>query len=485
MTPEPLTPLAFTPRTLVVDLDGTLIKTDLLLESANWFVSRHPLGIFRLLPRLVQSRESLKAELAGVFPIDAGALPYHEGLLTWLREQKQSGRYIVLATASHRVLAEAVAMHIGLFDEVLTTDENVNLRGAAKHDVLTARFGASGFDYVGNDHADLAVWNAAAEVHVVAPDAALLRRCQALEKPLRIFASERKSFVSSFWIALRPYQWVKNLLVFIPFVAAHHFYNLGEFLASILSFLSFCMTASGLYLLNDLIDVGDDRHHHRKRGRPFAAGDMGLLSGWLLWPSLVLAGCLLALLTLPLHFLIALASYAALTLAYSFYLKRFAMLDVVTLAALYTSRVIAGGLGTSVQLSFWLLSFSMFMFLSLAFVKRFCELGAKTGAMRLRGRGYYIGDLEIVSSMGICSGYIAVLILAMYIQEPRTLTLYRSPQFIWFACPLLLYWISRIWLIANRGKMHDDPIVFALKDKPTWLVGALFAVIFTLAQVVE
>ena len=478
-------PFAVT-RPLVVDLDGTLIPTDLLLESASQFVLSHPLQGFKPLLWALQSRATLKAKLAASTRIDVAALPYNTEVLHWLRVQKQQGRSLVLATASHSVLAHQVAAHLQLFDEVLATQDQVNLKAHAKAQALVARFGEDGFDYVGNDVADFAVWQKAHTAHVVGASAHVLARVRAMDKLGEVFDNNLPTPTHSVFKALRVHQWMKNLLVFVPLFTAHLYGDAQRLVLAALAFLAFSAMASSVYLLNDLVDVQDDRHHVRKRTRPFASGALSLLHGWLAWPVLLVASVSLSAAFLPLEFCATLGIYCVLTLAYSFKLKQVAVLDVLTLAALYTLRIMAGAVAVAVPLSFWLLLFSVFIFLSLALIKRFSELKAARDAGQsgaLRGRGYAPEDLEMVSSLGGSAGFIAVLALALYIQDGQAPHLYGAPQLIWLACPALLFWISRAWLIAHRGQMHDDPVVFALKDKVSWGVVVFMASVLVLARV--
>jgi len=314
----------------------------------------------------------------------------------------------------------------------------------------------------------------------------LLARVRALGNLAESFPTGRPPFVRSLLKGMRLHQWVKNLLVLVPLFAAHRYGDPEALRQGLMAFVVFGLAASAVYLLNDLVDVTDDRYHASKRRRPFAAGDLSLLQGWLIWPLLLVAAFAAALLLLAPAFTLVLAGYIALTLAYSLYLKRRALVDVMSLAGLYTLRIIAGAAALSIELSFWLLTFSGFLFLSLAFVKRYSELlGARTDGRseKIRGRGYFPGDLDMISTLGAVAGYISVLVLALYIQSPLTAQLYAHPEVIWLACPLLLYWISRTWLITHRGEMNDDPIVFALKDRTSWLVGGCFVAAFVVARV--
>jgi 4-hydroxybenzoate polyprenyltransferase/phosphoserine phosphatase len=472
---------------LVVDLDGTLVKTNLLQETANEFITRRPLRAYRLAGWLMKGKCVLKARLAESCTIDPATLPYDEPLLSWLRNQKEQGRRLILATASHRLLADAVEGHLDMFDEVLASDEETNLKSDRKRDQLVDRYGERGFDYVGNSAADLPVWYVADRAYVVNASKGLATRVGSLNDRTDVIGNNPASAFASLFRALRPHQWVKNVLVLVPLLAAHRYGDSASVIHSLLGLVVFCLLASGVYLLNDLVDVGDDRHHLRKRLRPFASGELSLLLGWVAWPLLIVAACVIAGFFLPPLFLGALAAYYVLTMAYSLRLKQFAVIDVFSLAGLYTLRIVAGAAAIAVQPSFWLLAFSIFFFLSLAFIKRFSELKAarSTGrGERIRGRGYVLEDLEMVASLGVAAGYIAILVLALYVNDSHTAQLYRTPRLIWLACPLLLFWITRAWLIAHRGDMHDDPIVFALRDRTSWVVGACFVALFALARVI-
>ena len=471
---------------LVVDLDGTLIKSDMLEESANDYLATNPFRALILLAWLASGRSNLKAKLAQTTRVDVASLPYNEALVDWLKAQKSLGRTLVLATASHKLLAEHVAGHLGLFDEVFATENQVNLKAERKRDALVKRYGERGFDYVGDSRADLPVWRSAAKAYVVSNSPGLVAEVRTSGNLAETFGTGRKAWPAAMIKALRLHQWMKNLLVFIPMFAAHIFTNIFTMEKAFLAFFAFGLTASSVYLLNDLVDVTDDRHHVRKKNRPFASGNLSLLTGWLAWPSLLLVAFAIAYAFLPIKFVEVLAAYFAVTLTYSFRLKQVPVLDVLTLAVLYTMRIIAGAAAVSVPLSFWLLTFSMFVFLSLAFIKRFSELKAarsKGAGGQIRGRGYSPDDLEMISSLGGSAGYLAVLVLALYIQDANTAHLYQMPKLIWLACPILLFWISRVWLIAHRGQMHDDPIIFAIKDRVSLATGALFVAIFALATV--
>lgn len=470
---------------LVVDLDGTLLRSDVLLESSLALVRTRPLWALAPLLWLGGGKAALKRRLAETVALDVTALPYDPGVLALIAQARAQGRRIVLATASHRLYAERVAAHLGVFDEVLATEGELNLSAGRKRDALLARYGPQGYDYVGNAPDDLPVWAAARRAHVVGAGAALERRARAHGNVASVQPPPSAGMrLGALLKALRVHQWAKNSLILLPLLAAHVADQPARLLAAALAFICFSLCASSVYLLNDLLDVGDDRHHPSKRHRPFAAGKLSLLVGMALAPLLLAAAFALALWLLPWKFAAVLLGYYSLTLAYSLYLKRLMAVDAITLAALYTARLVAGAAALAVPLTFWMLAFSMFMFLSLALVKRYAELREARSSGRAgqaRGRGYFPGDLEMIASLGAASGYLAVLVLALYTQDHATVALYRRPQLIWLACPLLLLWMTRIWLLTHRGQMHDDPVVFALKDRASLVVGLLFGAIFLAA----
>ncbi|MBC8727894.1 UbiA family prenyltransferase [Paraburkholderia sp. UCT2] len=470
-------------KPLVVDLDGTLIRSDVLIECGFAFAKSAPHRFYE--PLLWFAREGkpgLKAHLAEATNIDVTVLPYDAAVIEWLKAERAAGRSLVLATASHERYANAIADHLGFFDKTFATDGAVNLSAHRKRDRLVAEFGEKGFDYAGNSHDDVAVWAAAERAYVVNPSNGVERAARKQGNVERVI-DERSGWPGAWAKSLRLHQWLKNLLIFVPLLAAHQLSHVPAVIAAILAFFAFGLCASSVYLLNDLLDLEDDRHHPTKRRRPLASGAVPLVWGMALFPVLLVLGGAIAWLSLPREFMLVLLGYYILTLAYSFHLKRRVMVDVVVLASLYTTRIIAGAAAIDAKLTFWLLAFSMFIFLSLALVKRYAELLAlqERGLVKSRGRGYVADDLPLISSLGAASGYLSVLVLALYIQDGNTTSLYRHPQFIWIACPLLLYWVSRTWVIAHRGQMHDDPIVFAAKDHGSWVVFALCGIVFWLA----
>lgn len=465
---------------LVIDLDGTLLRSDLLLEMGLLFLREQPLRLLAPLRWLLRGKAALKQELAGATDVDVAVLPYDRVVIEFIETERARGRRIVLATASHRRLAERVAAHLQLFDDVIATDAGRNLSAETKRDALVEAFGEQGFDYVGNSHDDLPVWRAARHAYVANPMPVVEQRARKLGNVAAVLRSERVTLRD--WArALRLHQWLKNLLLFVPLFAAHRYTELPLVLDALLAFLCFSLCSSSVYILNDLLDLGDDRRHPGKRSRPFASGRLSIHAGLAVLPLFLVAAFALALWQLPLAFAGVLATYYGLTLAYSLSLKRHMVVDVITLAALYTLRVIAGTVALGLSLSFWLLAFSMFIFLSLALVKRYAELfdaRAEGRLEKVRGRGYFHDDLEMVAALGAAAGYMAVMVLALYINDENTTRLYRRPEVIWLACPLLLAWVSRVWMLAHRGRMHEDPVIFAVQDRLSLAIGALIAIVF-------
>lgn len=465
---------------LVVDLDGTLIKTDLLLESFMILIKQNPFNLIFVLIWLLQGKAVLKAEIAKRVEIPVDLLPYNGEVLEYLQNQKQQGRLLYLATASNKRYADAIAHHLGLFEAVFSSDENINLSGTHKREYLNKQFSETGYVYAGNAEIDLKVWEQSSAAVVVGTGqlTAKAKKLCPLEKHIHVPNPHFKSYIK----ALRVHQWVKNGLIFVPLLTSHSMNDPDMVIACLLAFAAFSLCASSVYFLNDLLDLNDDRCHPTKKDRPFAAGSLSLLVGIIGTPMLLgLSGffCLF----LPIEFFLTLLAYYGLTIAYSFKLKRLVMVDVVTLASLYTIRIVAGVAAIGVAFSFWLLSFSVFVFLSLAIVKRYTEL------MKLRdmstqkalGRGYQVKDVELLSSLGGASGYISVLVLALYINSPDIRSLYSQPEIMWPTCLVMLYWVSRVWIIAHRGHMNDDPILFALKDTASLVCGAIIGAFMLMA----
>jgi 4-hydroxybenzoate polyprenyltransferase/phosphoserine phosphatase len=465
---------------LCVDLDGTLVRTDTLIESLLRLVKANPLVAFALPLWALRGRAALKRRIAARVVLDPAALPYHAELLAWLRSERESGRRLALVSAADEGVVRAVSKHLGIFDEVIASDGARNLKGANKRDALAARFGAGKFDYAGNDASDLAVWEAARQAIIVGASPRLIRRAGAgVARTFPLAAPRWRAALRS----LRAHQWVKNVLVFVPLLMAPEALELPLLGNAFLSFVAFSLCASSVYVVNDLLDLDADRRHPTKRRRPLASGELPLAAGLVLAPACLGAGLIVAS-RLPPAFVGVLLAYLAVTAAYSFRLKQEPILDVVVLALLYTGRVLAGAAATSLRPSPWILAFSLFFFFSMAFVKRCSELHGlrHAGALDATARGYSAADLEWIGSAGAASGYVSVLVAALYINSDRVSSVYARPELLWLVCPLLLYWISRIWLLAHRGRVDDDPVLFAVRDRTSWAVGGLLAATLVAAR---
>jgi 4-hydroxybenzoate polyprenyltransferase len=464
---------------LCIDLDDTLLKTDTLLESLLLFLKRRPLGILFLPFWLARGKAHLKRQVARKVTLDVISLPYRKSLLEYLVEQHRNGREIILATAAEESIAQAVANHLGLFSKIIASGGTRNMSGSTKLAEIQDQVGSS-FVYAGNATADLPIWRSSRTAILVNAPARLARAVEKHTAISHIF-DEKKNPVRLLLTALRPHQWVKNGLLFVPLIASHQV-RPPALAASMLAFVAFTLCSSSAYLLNDVFDLDADRRHPTKRYRPFASGDLTVKVGLFGAPLLFIGGLVLSLL-LPLNFTLVLCAYFFSTIVYSVLVKRLVMLDVILLALLYTVRVIAGGIATSIHISNWLFVFSMFLFLSLALLKRYSEL--KQFMTRSKeaddSRGYTIADTEQLASMGSASGYITALVLGLYINTDDVRLLYQRPEFLWLVCPLILYWVSRTWLIARRGAMNDDPVVFAIKDKTSYVIGAVIAAIIVWA----
>ncbi|MFJ3470299.1 UbiA family prenyltransferase [Pseudomonas sp. NPDC090201] len=468
---------------LVVDLDGTLLRTDLLMETAMAFLRSQPLKVFKLLGWLLRGKAALKEGLALETWIDVSVLPYDAQVIEMIKTEQANGRMIVLATASHVSLAERIAEHLQLFDLVLASNANRNLSGNNKRDLLVAHFGEGGFDYVGNSKDDLPIWKVSRNAHVVNPDRGVESRVSAMSEVQPTLHTNTVK-LRDWRKAMRLHQWLKNALIFVPLLASHRFTQFELMRDGVFAFFCFGLCASSVYILNDMLDLGDDRHHKTKFNRPFASGRLSIKAGLIAVPALLILAFGAALTLLPWQFSAVMAAYYMVTLAYSLKLKRLMAVDVIVLAMLYTARIIAGVAAFSLTLTFWILAFSMFIFLSLAMVKRYAELRdarVREVTTLARGRGYYPGDLDMIASLGASSGYLAVMVLALYIQDVKTTELYVTPHVIWLACPLLLFWVTRVWMLTHRGEMNEDPVVFAIRDRISQMIGAVFLLMFWIA----
>lgn len=465
---------------LAVDLDGTLIATDLLWENLFALIRRNPVYMLMVPLWLARGKAGFKHAIFSRVDPRPETLPYRENVLARLRREHAAGRRIVLATASDERHARAVADHLGLFDAVVASNESQNLKSAEKAAALQARYGDCGFDYIGNSRDDIAVFEAARSAIAVCPDRSAARWIRAngaeeLEAPCRVTP---KTFIKM----LRVHQWSKNVLIAVPAILDHRIFDPRVLLECAGAFLAFSLLASAFYIVNDLFDLAADREHATKRRRPLAAGLVSPAFAIRTAGLLIVSSAALCLFLPPL-FALVLAGYTLATFSYSLKVKRWLLIDVLFLAGLYTIRVIAGSAATGIDPSPWLLGFSIFFFLSLALVKRYVELDQAPidEKERLSGRGYRPEDKEIVSQAGVASGFAAVVVLSLYLESDLVLQLYRTPWMLWALCPLVLYIIVRIWILARRQEFNDDPVVFIATDWRSQVMVALGALLILLA----
>ena len=465
---------------LVVDVDGTLIKVDSLQEAFVQLLAKQPWTALRVLSVLRDGRAPFKAALANHSFPDVTTLPFDEKVLSAIKEARAKGRKVYLATAADNRFAKAIATAVGDIDGIFASDGKTNLKGIAKAERLVAAFGDRGFDYIGNSKTDLPIWRAARNVLVTgAPSRVVksLNRQQLAPHVLRVRGTNAFTYLK----ALRPHQWLKNALLFLPALAGHAF-NEQTLVPALVAFISFSLGASSIYLINDMVDLPHDRAHPEKRHRPFASGTIPVSHGALIF-ALILGISLSLSLLLPPMFLVALAGYLCLAMSYSLYLKQKLMVDVVALAALYGIRVLAGSAVTGIVLSQWLAGFCFFIFLSLALMKRTTEiiLLPETSEDKVKGRGYRRGDLAVLNALTVASGFVGVLVLALYINSPDVMTLYRRPDLLWGICIALVYWLGRAFFLTGRGEMRQDPVIFAATDRNSLLTGILIIVLFVAA----
>jgi 4-hydroxybenzoate polyprenyltransferase/phosphoserine phosphatase len=465
---------------LYVDLDGTLIRSDLLHENLLALVRKRITLLWRLPFWLAKGRAFLKARLAETCELDAQMLPYRDSLLEYLRSERIRGRELVLATAANERQAQRIAAHLGMFSAVLASTDCRNLKGHEKCLAILEHCAGGPFAYAGNGRVDLPIWARAREGIVVGANRRVAAAAHRATEIVREFDCPE-----SRWLplvrAMRPHQWLKNVLVFVPLLTAHLWASAPARWSALVAFLAFSLVASGGYIVNDLIDVPSDRKHPRKRRRPIASGAVSAPAAVLLACALFIAGLTLAARTSS-TFLAVIETYVVITFGYTALLKKRIVFDAITLAGLYTIRVIGGAIAIEVTLSFWLLAFTMFFFFSLALTKRYSELVmlAAAGRKAASGRDYMVSDAGILASLGTGSGLVAVLVFALFINSQSTLAHYEHPELLWLLCVIILYWVARMWIKAGRGEMHDDPLVFAARD-PNSLFFAVMAVAIVIA----
>jgi len=468
-------------RPLCVDLDGTLLRTDSFVESLLARVRREPRAILRLLGLLMTERFKAKAMTACDFVFTA-EMPLNQGVVEVLRHERASGRYLVLATGAHKEIADQVSAELQLFDEVLASNGSGNLTGRRKRDALEARFGRGGFEYIGNSLSDIAVWRACGSAIVAEPSLAARIALRILRLPTqKIEAPSSLSKWKVFVGCLRLHQWLKNLLVLVPLVLSHKVMEWWRLLAAWEAALAFSFVASGLYLINDLMDLDADRKHPHKRNRPVARGDCSVTEAvWLSSACLGFGMALAAAISPALAGLMGI--YLLSAVAYSVWLKRFPLIDIFMLILFYCARILAGALAADVHLSPWLIQFMLFCFLSLSAGKRVAELlMVSSRSEALERRGYRQEDLDLLTLFGTGASLVSVLIVALYVNSPDVVQLYHHPYMLWMLCPVLLYWFTRLWMVIRHGELEGDPVTFAFYDRATWAVSAVVLAVFMAA----
>ncbi len=459
---------------LVIDLDGTLVLTDTLQESIALFLKKNPLlNIFLLLRWFLMGKAKFKELISKQVELEVETLPYNQYFLDFLKEESKKGRKLILCTGAHETIAKNVARYLNIFDEVFSTSSATNLSGENKLNCLTKRFGKEDFIYAGNSHDDIIIWRKAKEIIAVNASNTVLKKLRKIKKTFINFEKKKPSLLT--WVKLfRIHQWSKNILIFFPLIAAQQYFNLENMLLLTLAFIIFGICASSTYLINDVFDIKNDRLHHNKRYRPFAAGNIPIsfsLIALLILPCAILLASLISK-----NFMFLMMLYILITFCYSFYFKSIPIVDCLVLASLYTIRVVGGAIVLSSSLSFWLLAFSAMFFFSLSLLKRYAEISrlVELGKKSLFGRGYELEDMHLILNMGISSGYGSIIIMMLYLNSPEIIKLHNYNEFAWLTIPVLLFWMSYIWLQAHRNKIADDPVIFSMRDLKSILSGIAF-----------
>lgn len=448
---------------LVVDLDGTLTPVDTLAESIVRLLVGSPLKILQFPGWLFAGRAFFKARVADRVDFESISIPFRDALILYLNEQVALGRNVILATAANEKIAKVIAARLGIFDRVLASDEDRNLKGSVKLEAIKEAVGPR-FVYAGNSAADLPIWNSSAGAILVDVPRGVKRGISTQTFVEKEFC-DRQSALGVWARALRIHQWLKNLLLFVPLLTSFSFDDLHKLLAVVLAFVSFSLTASATYLVNDLWDLENDRSHPRKKGRALASGQIQISTA-LAAASILLATAFIVASQVTISFVLMLVVYLIVTSAYSWALKGYVLVDVLALSALYTIRIFAGSLAIGVPISSWLLVFSLLLFLSLALVKRCSELLALSRIERVAaaGRDYRVGDLVVLWPMGVGASLCSIVVFCLFLSSPETQAKYTMPQLMWIVAFALIYWLSRVWIKTSRHEMHDDPIVFAVRD---------------------
>jgi len=462
---------------LCVDLDGTLIKADMMFDSIALLIKKNPLYMFIIPFWLMKGKLYLKEQLLKNVKQDINNVPINQEVVDYIINEKKNGRNIILVTASMQFYADEFKEKFYFLDEAIGTKEGVNLVGTAKAEYLKNRFGDKGFDYIGDSRKDLFVWKYAANALIVGNNNEIIAKAKQITNVIKIWEGDKESKISIIYRQLRIYQWVKNVLIFLPALLAHNL-ELATYFNLILSFFSFSFVASSIYIFNDLMDLNSDRNHEIKKNRPIASGKFKISNAFIYSFFLMIFGIILSIFV-NINFAIVLLIYIISTFAYSTFLKRIYIIDIITLAVLYTLRLIAGSATSGDAISEWFAAYSLFFFFSMGALKRFTEL-KNSKKEKLSGRGYISDDLNIIQTIGISSSLISVLVMVLYINSSTISQLYSNPKFLYLIIPILLHWILRVWILADRSQMNEDPIVFGIKDKSSYVSGFLIFVIMLL-----
>ncbi len=469
---------------IFVDLDETLIKTDIFWELLIYFIKQHPLKLYLLPVWLLRGRSVLKAELTNHVAIDVTVLPYNQQIINFLKKEKKKGRKLILASASPKKVVKKIAKYLNLFSDVIASDKKHNIKSRKKLEAIQEYNKNKPFGYIGDCGADVPIWKAANNVYVVTRWKLFAKKMKQQFRDAVVFL-EKTSIVTTLK-ALRPHQWIKNTLVFLPFFFAHKSLSITSLVDMLSAFFAISFCASSVYLINDIFDVEADRHHPEKKHRAFASGKLPIWSGFIMAFGCLIVSLGLGLAFLSLPFILLLAGYFLFTFVYTFFIKKKMVLDVLGLSFFYVFRIFAGGIATATPLSHWFLVTSAFFFLNLAFVKRYIELHDMLDKKQttLKGRNYEKTDMQILPSAGLASGYLSTLVFFLYIANSEAVQLYyHKPVFLWFIGPILIYWITRLWILANRKLVNCDPVLYAIKDPVSWVMAAVAVVLVFLGSI--
>ncbi len=471
-------------KPVCVDLDGTLVKTDTLIEALASLLRENLLYIFLIPIWLFKGLLYFKQKVSIKSSLNANLLPYNQQVINLINDYKSKGHQIILITASHQLIANKICNFLKLFDDCIGSDESINLKKENKRNYLESRFGKKNYIYIGDSINDLPVWQSASIAVIVSNNRSLYEKVKKINSDV-ILIKDKSNIIKLALKQFRIHQWTKNILLFLPILMAHQILDYNKFLLLLIGFFAFSFAASAIYAINDLFDINNDRLHPVKKNRPLAAGDFPVLSVLTIAPILILVSIIISYLFLPLKFLFLLILYIIITISYSLYFKKIIILDILILASLYTIRIISGGVIAEVYLSPWLLTFSMFIFLSLAIVKRYTELKnlKLNNHIESKGRGYLTKDIDLMRSLGTASAYISIMVFALYINSKDVIALYTHPSLLWAVALLLLFWITRIWFLAERGEIKEDPLVFTVKDRISYIVGLLIVLIVVGASI--